>query len=204
MDCQTMKFLDEKYLGALATSVMHAKTLEESFSFANSFREKQIESKQWLINHLTGNPKHVCILGSWYSSVLPYLLFRRFAIIDKIDCVDNDPNVQRLAKVFRHFMGYEHRVRLWVKDAKEFITANDEYDLVINTSCEHMPFDMNEIVKKKTQYAFESNNYFGIDGHINCKKTLSEFADSTGLREISTCEERDMGHYKRFLVVGKC
>jgi hypothetical protein len=205
-----MNNIDAKFMNAIATTIMHCKNTEESFSFANSFREKQIKSKEWLINKLIWKcddlPKSICILGSWYSSLLPYMLLTTFYQIQKIDCVDSDPDVQRLAKVFNKLMDYDNKVFLHEKDAKDFITVNgtEDYDLVINTSCEHMPFDMKDIVEKGVTYAFESNNYHGIDGHINCKESLSEFEKSTGLKEIIVSDELDMEDYTRFLVIGKC
>jgi len=195
--------MNTEYLNALATTIM---MLSErginTFDFANSFRGKQIESKKWLVDHIISPPKNVLILGSWYGTVLPYLLKEKFDV-RIIDCVDCDPNVRFGAQVFCDVMGWNN-VIFHEHDAKDYlqVCGVEKYDLVINTSCEHMKFDMKEVIEPNTIYALESNNYYGIDGHINCKHSLDEFKKSTGLSNIVVSEEKDMQNYTRYLVIG--
>jgi len=208
-----MHNIDTKFMNAIAKTIMHCNSTKESFSFANSFNEKQIKSKEWLINKLIwkcdDSPTSICILGSWYSSLLPYMLLTTFQGIKKIDCVESDPNVQHIAKVFNESMEWDNKVFLYEEDEKKFINMNEteDYDLVINTSCAHMSYDMKDVVKKGVTYAFESNNhhnYHGTDRQINCKNSLSEFEKSTGLKDIIVSDENDMEEYTKFLVIGKC
>jgi hypothetical protein len=194
--------MNQRYLDAIATTIMNLSDIGNNvFNFANSFRGKQIESKQWLVDSIPIEPKRVLILGSWYGTVLPHLLIEKYNI-EHIDCVDSDPNVHFAAELFSRHMGYD-QVHHHTRDAFEFLMVNgvDDYDLVINTSCEHMD-DMRSWVEPNTTYALESNNYFGIEGHINCKKSLTLFENSTGLSHILYSNEKDMGNYKRYLVIG--
>lgn len=196
--------MNSEYLNALSTTIMILCQREiYPFDFANSFRGKQIESKQWLVNNLVHSPKKVLILGSWYGTVLPVLLKEKYDI-ERIDCVDSDSEILIAAEIFTELMGYEN-VHYYINDAKDYLRVHgvEDYDLVINTSCEHMAFDMAEVIESGTVYALESNNYYGIDGHINCKESLSEFKKSTGLSNISVCLEKDMENYTRYLVIGE-
>jgi hypothetical protein len=202
--------LDARYMNAIATTIMIMRDRKiDSFAFANSFRAKQIMSKQWLIDslreHSTSNPKRVLILGSWYCTVLPYMLIKTYPEIERIDCVDSDPNLEQTAQLFLKLMEYEDKVKPITEDAAEYLSRCDhsEYDLIINTSCEHMPFDMDRFVKSGTMYAFESNNFNDIEEHINCKESLAEFKKSTGLTVITYCGKKPMGGYDRYLVIGE-
>jgi len=195
--------MNTDYLNALATTIMVLSDQgRDVFDFANSFRGKQITSKRWLVNRLPIEPKNVLILGSWYGTVLPFILKEKYDI-DNIDCVDSDRNVKDGAEIFSELMGWD-TVRFNQYDAREYLAVRgvEDYDLVINTSCEHMSFDMKEVVEPNTIYALESNNYYGVDGHINCKESLSDFVESTGLSNILVSEEKDMENYTRYLVIG--
>ena len=197
--------MNQNYLNALATTIMNLSDRNvNTFDFANSFRGKQIESKQWLVDQLPIEPKNVLILGSWYGTVLPQLLIEKYEI-ENIDCVDSDPNVLFGAQIFTEIIGYRN-VKHHTKNAYDFLRVYgvDDYDLVINTSSEHMDFDMKDVVEPNTIYALESNDYYGITGHINCKESLEEFEKSTGLTNIMCSKEKDMGNYTRYLVIGKC
>jgi len=197
--------MNVQYLNALSTTMMHLiDQNQNAFHFANSFRGKQIESKQWLVNKIGFSPKNILILGSWYGTVLPVLLKEKFDV-DSIDCVDSDGSVLIGAEIFTELMGYDY-VKHYTQDAKNYLSVYgvDDYDLVINTSCEHMPFDMKDVIESGPVYALESNNYYGIDGHVNCKDSLAEFEKSTGLSNVFVSEEKDMENYTRYLVIGTC
>ena len=70
-----------------------------------------------------------------------------------------------------------------------FEKYRDQYDgcdLFINTSCEHMkpmkewgpaPIMKNPKLSSNCYFAFQSNNMFGIEGHLNCVNSLQEFKD---------------------------
>jgi len=197
--------MNVEYMNALATTIMILSERNQNvFDFANTFRGKQIQSKQWLVDQIKTSPKNVLILGSWYGTVLPYLLKQKFEI-DNIDCVDSDSNLRFGAETFFSLMQWNN-VLFHDCDAKDYLRVYgvEDYDLVINTSCEHMDFDMKDVVEPNTIYALESNDYYGINGHINCKESLEEFEKSTGLTNIMCSKEKDMGNYTRYLVIGKC
>jgi len=167
----------------------------EYADFAQSFSKNQIQCKMWLVNELLNiySPKKIMILGSWYCTVLTYLL-KDFEIY----CVDKDPEVLRLAKAFSKVIG--NKGTYVCGDAT--LMRWSAYDTVINTSCEHMK-DL-DYSQSNTVYALQSNNYHGIEGHINCKNSLEEFIESTKLKTILYSGTLEMDKYERYMVIGKC
>ena len=51
-------------------------------------------------------------------------------------------------------------------------------------------------------YALQSNNYTTIKEHINCVNSTKELKDQYNINQIVYEDECDMGHYKRFMVLG--
>ena len=50
----------------------------------------------------------------------------------------------------------------------------------------------------------QSNNYYEVDSHINCKDTLEDFIKSLPLKNIMySGEKRYKNEYDRFMVIGK-
>ena len=80
-------------------------------------------------------------------------------------------------------------------------------DLIINTSCEHMP-PMKQLKfnwgTEVLTLLFTSNNMYDIEGHVNCVSCLDEFKEQLpdNARVISEDEISDE-RGRRFLIVGK-
>ena len=99
------------------------------------------------------------ILGGWYgltASKLP-----------SSQSIDIDPNCEKYGKII-----YPN-VDFITECAFTYMASKPKYDMIINTSCEHMPqpeLDFLFINKRKnSMVAFQSNNYFDGRDHINCK-----------------------------------
>ena len=79
-------------------------------------------------------------------------------------------------------------------------------DIVINTSCEHM-WNMKDLkLEGNILYAFQSNNFTPETAHINCPKNLEDFKNQVELKEIEFEGEIPFhdhkDDYKRFLLIG--
>lgn len=183
---------------AFSKTIRQARNLHEAREFAQSLSQNQFLSKQWLVDHLNMQPKKILVLGGWYCNVFPLLLQSNYTNVE-IDC-----QAKYLSDYFAEQVGFS--VETIYKDAKDFLTVSDlsAYDLVINTSCEHMPFDMKDVIcDDRPMYAFQSNDYFEVDDHINCKNSLKEFVDSTGLSTIQYKGEYKTEKYTRYMVIGR-
>lgn len=191
----------------------------------DSFSSNQCRSKSALLNEvdkldiLDANST-VVIWGGWYGSILiPHLTNK----VKKIINIDLDDEATKISKKF--FSNFEN-VDYVCDDI--FKTYRDIYldtNLIINTSCEHMP-PMKEwpwfqkgALSTDSQYkhkfgspklsdncyfAFQSNNMFDIEGHINCVNSLEEFKDQLPERAKVLHEEKIVDtRGTRYMLVGK-
>ena len=146
----------------------------------DSFSPNQFKSKENLINHIKklnilNSESEIVIFGCWYGSILIPAFYNE---VKRITAIDIDDNVIGIAKN-RIFKNYD-KVDFIVNDA--FVWANKSSrikstNLIINTSCEHMqPMKNLPILNNINSYfAFQSNNMFDIETHINCVNNIEEF-----------------------------
>ena len=175
----------------------------------DSFSDNQHLSKESLLdvletNGLVDQNSTVVILGCWYGSIL---IDRLAPIVKEIVAVDIDKEAIQIAKeFFDHYDNIE-----WVA-ADAFNDKDRAYyknaTLVINTSYEHMitmvEWEYWDIIKTDPLYmAFQSNNMFDIEGHINCVKTIDDFRDQLpkGFWFKEECIKDSRG--TRFMLVGQ-
>jgi hypothetical protein len=121
--------------------------------------------------------------------------------------IDLDKQVIHIAK--NKFWKDNPKVKLIEGDAfasfrKNYGTAT----LFINTSCEHMPAMKDwpnwSKVSDNAYFAFQSNNMYGIQGHVNCIDNIEDFkkqlpAHAIVLHQEELTDERGT----RFTLVGK-
>jgi hypothetical protein len=187
-----MKFqIDPKTARAIKKHPHRAIDLVQSLS------EKQVACKQWLYDTLINipieDPKKIFIAGSWYGNVLvPFL--QDIYPDSPIKLHDIDEEAIEIAKKI-YFID-DDQVKCEVMDSSEY----EYHCFLINTSCEHMsPLQ----VKKKTHVVLQSNNYRGIDGHINCVDSAEELAHQYNVSEIYYSGELEFENYTRFMIIGR-
>lgn len=146
----------------------------------DSFSPNQFKSKENLINHIKklnilNSKSEIVIFGCWYGSILIPAFYNK---VKRITAIDIDDNIIGIAKN-RIFKNYD-KIDFIVNDA--FVWANKSSrikstNLIINTSCEHMqPMKNLPILNNINSYfAFQSNNMFDIETHINCVNNIEEF-----------------------------
>lgn len=196
--------IDFKFITAIAHALKHSNTYEEAKWFAQSLTESKIESKVWIYNEVVKvlNPCKILILGSWFPTLLPYLFYNPKSTFV---CVDIDPSLKSMSELFNNYLYDSNPIRHVVADVREFLCSVDtsSFDLVINTSCEHMEFDMKDFeLSSKPLYVFQSNDY-KIPEHINYKNNLEEFFVSTGLNDVCFQGTKQMNKFNRFMVIGR-
>ena len=180
----------------------------------DSFSPNQFKSKLKLVEHidklniLTKNSE-IVIFGSWYGSILIPAFYNK---VKKITCIDQDAKVISRAKynLFKDF-----NVDFITGDVFEFRDSYKNADLFINTSCEHMK-SMKEWGPAPTYknpwwnrvspayFAFQSNNMYDIEGHINCVSSMEEFKYQMPDKAEILVEDKivdDRG--TRFMLIGK-
>lgn len=218
----TNKELDTHLLYNVLNGIRHYKDLEADI--LDSFSNNQFASKGALLKAIEDldilqDHFQVVLWGSWYGSILiPGLKDK----VKKIMAVDLDERVGKIAKNM-FFEEYEN-VKFHASDV--FTYKNDYIDtnLFINTSCEHMSpmkdwkwFGAGAMrtdkdtsmfktpkIADECYFAFQSNNMFGIEGHINCVNSIDEFKDQLPERaEVLYQEEVEDTRGTRYMLVGK-
>ena len=143
-------------------------------SVANSVNSNQLKNKRWLLKHLQPyldmytDPKIVVAAG-WHG-LAAHLLDMN------VVSFDIDPLCQE-TKLFPN-------VKYKTCRMEDFDPS--KFDIIICTSCEHISDEViNEFLSKKSLTSIvvlQSNNYYGIADHINCKASCEEFCESISLR----------------------
>ena len=178
----------------------HDQTLLDSYS------PNQFKSKENLLKHVYMLPltkPNIVILGSWFGSILVPSLANS---ANHISCVDVDNRVIKIAK--NRLFGMYKNITWYNKDVwnEEYWHKIREADLIINTSCEHMA-NMSSLLPLKQSnayFAFQSNNMYNIETHINCVSDLNEFIKQLPIKArvlIKDKVEDDRG--TRFTLIGK-
>jgi len=208
--------MDIKFLQTILNNLISSSMREvrEDKDLLDSFSPNQFKSKLKLVEHidkldiLTKNSE-IVIFGSWYGSILIPAFYNK---VKKITCIDQDAKVISRAKynLFKDF-----NVDFITGDVFEFRESYKNADLFINTSCEHMK-SMKEWGPSPTYknpwwnrvspayFAFQSNNMYDIEGHINCVSSIEEFKYQMPDKAEILIEDRivdDRG--TRFMLIGK-
>ena len=171
----------------------------------DSFSPNQFKSKERLIKHIRDQlilktNSEIVILGGWYGSIL----IPAFKEVKRITLIDKDEKVIGIAKnrLFNHYKNVDFITSdVFHNDRKGRI---QNADLIINTSCEHMP-PMKELeLDSNAYFAYQSNNMLSIEGHINCVYDLDDFEkqmpdNAKVLLRDSITDERGT----RFMLIGK-
>jgi hypothetical protein len=182
---------------------------ELAHDIKDSFGRNQFAAKSLLVDLIdrTGcldSESEVVIFGCWYGSVIIPKLAER---VKSIYGIDLDKQVIHIAK--NKFWKDNPKVKLIEGDAftsfrKNYGTAK----LFINTSCEHMPAMKDwpnwAKVSDDAYFAFQSNNMYGIQGHVNCIDNIEDFKKQLPTHAIVLHQEEltdDRG--TRFTLVGK-
>lgn len=210
----------------LLTNVLHAmrQYKDSEKDILDSFSNNQLKAKNALITilekfNILDSDMNVTIWGSWYGSILIPKLYKK---VSSIYAIDLDERVGKISKNLL-FRDYEH-LNFVVGDVFEYKKDYLNTNLFINTSCEHMkpmkewkwfgPGAMSKDkdtsifatpkIPDKCYFAFQSNNMFGIEGHINCVESLDDFKDQLPDRaEVLYEEEVEDTRGTRYMLIGK-
>ena len=195
-----------------------------SETLEHALNDNQIKCKRWLIDKLYlalgGRFGTVYVLGGWYG-VLPALLLndQRFSI-RRVVSIDIDPDCETVANRLNQSHRESSRFTAMTANASSVqYQAFDEIssqpahakvsfsvpNLVINTSCEHM--DLSEKwydrIPEGMLQAYQTNDYFSCDEHVNCVETLEDFKAQVPMQQILYEGTMERRRYSRFMLIGR-
>jgi hypothetical protein len=181
----------------------------------DSMNQSQLESKLWIIQELIKleiKPKIVAILAGWYSQyIIPLLIEHGVEFIYNFE-IDRD--AKDISYKFNKRYKDQEKYQCHITDImfKEIWRKEENYgafDVLINTSCEHMfPMrrfrELNKNLSGNPIYVLQSTNEDKYEDHINCVSGPEELAEQAELINVvySGTKVLDNG-MKRFMVIGK-
>ena len=207
-----------KFTPELAHDWKNALSTSEPYVFKrvlDSMNRSQLESKLWIIQELIKleiEPKIVAILAGWYSQyIIPLLIEHGVEFIYNFE-IDRD--AKDISYKFNKRYKDQEKYQCHITDImfKEIWRKEENYgafDVLINTSCEHMfPMrrfrELNKNLSGNPIYVLQSTNEDKYEDHINCVSGPEELAEQAELINVvySGTKVLDNG-MKRFMVIGK-
>ena len=173
----------------------------------SSSTTSQLQGKLWLINELQKLDlkfTKVCLVGGWFAQLITPLLFDNFKV-DIIHNYDIDEDAQLISYKFNR--RYKELGKYKAIRTNTLIhPLKEEYDLVINTSCEHM-YPMKKLREYnpdlKSWFVLQSTNETKFKDHINCVNSTKELAEQGGLKQILYEGQLTLDNgMTRFMVIG--
>ena len=180
-----------------------------------SFNYPQLQGKQWIGDELSKlkidtHFKNTAIIGGWYCHYLAYILE---PYTDYMCNYDIDPDACEISKTFNRYI--ENKFSAIPNDLGMDLFWDEhlkkgEIDLIVNTSCEHMPpmrYIRNTIEAQLDLppiYILQSTDEDKYSDHINCVRDENELAEQAEIINIyyKGCKTLSNG-MKRFMVIGQ-
>jgi hypothetical protein len=183
----------------------------------------QIQSKLWLVAELKKldlDLGTIFLCAGWYAT-LATMLFEQELTIKKIRSFDIDNSCWKIAETFNkpwvmkdwqfksatqdiHDIDYSTHVYNVNRSNGTVCELTDSPDTIINTSCEHIPNFKewyNKIPDGKI-VILQTNNYFDLEEHINCSKSVEDFSNQTPMDKTLYQGELVLNKYSRYMKIG--
>ena len=176
---------------------------DDRYRTLESFWKGQVHSKVWLIEQMKEYKVQgsVAIYGGW-NGVLASLLFNSDLCIPEIESIDIDPVCREIAETVNMQQHMQGRFTATTADMCEHTT---DADVIINTSCEHISQEQYEKwlsnIKPGTKLVLQSNNYFDLDEHVRCAKSMEEFVQQSKVY-VAYVGEFKTPKYTRYMIIG--
>ena len=172
---------------------------DNAYRFSENFWDSQIQSKQWLLDHIDRTSQTICIFGGWYGVLAQFIANKNpYAYIVTTDIDESCGDVFRQINVSDNIY---HKT--W--DMRDGIPNSLVPDLVINTSSEHVDQDTYDewwaSIPNGTKYIVQGNN-LEIPEHIRIADNLVDFLRINRIDDSEYSGMIKCGHFYRFMAVG--
>ena len=194
----------------------------QSRRLLDSSTTSQLQGKLWLVNELQKLDlkfSKVCLVGGWFAQFITPLMIDNFNV-EFIHNWEIDEDAQKISYKFNRRYKEDNRYRAycsnlfeyhWSDEVKKYYNywnkfRNANYDLVINTSCEHM-YPMKKLREYnpdlKSWFVLQSTNETKFKDHINCVNSTKELAEQGELKQILYEGQLTLDNgMTRFMVIG--
>lgn len=179
-----------------------------------ALNHKQVASKIWLVDRLsrtlTRPVAHALIVGGWIGTLSALLAERLGDRIGTLTSLDIEASCAPVALTLNRKLADAGRFRAVTADMHGIdlsALASDAppVDLVINTSCEHIPSLRAWLdgLPPGMTVVLQSNNYFEIPEHISSVPDLAAFERQAQLAELLLADALPLKKYTRFMLIGR-
>lgn len=177
-----------------------------------ALNRNQIASKLWLAEVLSsatpGRFGTVTVLGGWFGVLGAILLADRRLAIRQVVSVDRDARCEAIARSLNASHGGRFHAVTADMHALDYAapgTGSDEPDLLVNTSCEHLPDFAGWFARVPAGQlvVLQSNDYYAVDEHVNCVPDLDAFRAQAPLAQVLFAGARPHKKYTRFMLLGR-
>jgi len=183
-------------LKSLYNLIINNKEIGDSFCYS------QYRCKNWMYNVLKSHIKQdidVLICAGWTSMFTRFLI--RMPNVRKIKSIDKNPSCKEISE----YIFKDKRFSADTFDVFDYKEYND-YDVIINTSCEHMNYvKWLELIPKGKIVVLQNTNNKNIEDHKFCVSNLDEFINSLNLNDIlykNSIKIYNNIEYDRYMVIG--
>jgi hypothetical protein len=182
----------------------------------DAFASGQILSKLWLAETLEDvvkyqnltDPLRILILGGWYGQLHLIFRIRKRLKIESTVSVDIDPRVQKTAELLNEtWVWLSRKFSAVTADANRFSYNPEDFNIVINTSVEHMQSrEWFENIPPNTLVVLQSND-MAHDDHHNNHQSLQDFLDEYKMSEYYYDGVKAFTYpdqmFKRYMIIGR-
>ena len=173
----------------------------------NSSTTSQLQGKLWLISELQKLDlkfTKVCLIGGWFAQFITPLIFDNFKV-DIIHNYDIDEDAQKISYKFNRRYKEEGKYKA-IRANTLIHPLKEEYDIIINTSCEHM-YPMKKFRELnpnlKSWFVLQSTNEDKFDDHINCVNNTKDLVEQGKLKQVLYEGQLTLDNgMTRFMVIG--
>lgn len=174
---------------------------ENAYRFSENFWPSQIESKKWLLEHVTPMDRSIVIFGGWYG-VLAQFIAHKFPDA-RILTTDLSSECK---KVFDAIDECYHDITFRQHDMRNGMPLNNTHpDLVINTSSEHVTQEVYDAwwdsIPSTTKYIVQGNNLVNPE-HVRIANNLEEFLTINNIKNPQYAGMLKCGHFYRYMAMG--
>lgn len=196
--------IDYTFITSLIPDVMNALYNSEAFDstdleeIRDAFRIKQMQGKAWLMHKVSelikDTDSKILVIGSWIGFTSHCLHKMGFTNITE---VDPDSRLETLACWLNRFnKNFTH-----ISDDVNNIDVSD-FDVVINTSCEHIADNSWYDRLPKTATVFLHSIDLPADDHCNLCQDLQEMTAKYPMNLVYS-GTLNLQNYNRFMMVGQ-
>lgn len=202
--------LQSKHIERLASAVSN----NPSLNWKDALSRNQVKSKLWLVDKLKEHklypekrrltdPEHTTVIVGGWVGLLPFLMSMRGMNLDSVINVDIDASVHPAANELN--LGNFTKFKNSKEDIRTLDFTKFKKLLVIDTIVEHFENHGEWVatLPNTANIVLQGNDMFHVPDHVNCHKTLEEFADSCGLSNKNWYGELPLYKCNRYMAIGK-